>query len=64
MNKVACAHSSLTFGHPFGQEQVNGRVAGRPADGSRSVAFAISIQNFRQLRNMFDGAGNEIRWGR
>lgn len=49
MNKVAYAQSSLTFGQPFGQEQVNGRVAGRPADGSRSVAFAISIQNFQAI---------------
>lgn len=39
--------NSLTFGQPFGQEQVNGRAAGRPAEGSRSDVVAISVQNFR-----------------
>lgn len=47
--KIGHAQSSLTFGQPFGQEQVNGRVGGRPADGSRSVVVAISIQNFQAI---------------
>lgn len=43
----------LTFGQPFGQEHVNGRVAGRPAEGSRSEMVAMTIQkNFQAIEEI------------
>lgn len=59
----------FTFGQPFGQEHVNGRTAGRPAEGSRSEMVAISVRIFRRLRNKSIGlamakigTGEDVFW--
>lgn len=48
----------FTFGQPFGQEHVNGRTAGRPAEGSRSEMVAISVQIFQAIEEYVNRAGN------
>lgn len=48
----------FTFGQPFGQEHVNGRTAGRPAEGSRSEMVAISVQIFQAIEEHVNQAGN------
>lgn len=47
--KEAYDQNSLTFGQPFGQEHVNGRTAGRPAEGSRSEMVAMSVRIFEAI---------------